>query len=280
MEHRRRPWSAAVAAALALLLTALAGCSGGGGGAAPKSAGESGSTTATPHRAQPTGIPGEWRLVFEDDFDGTSLNPAKWSKGNPYVDHGPITPPVGDKELDCYDAGQVAVHAGMLHITAEERQQSCDDRTLPYVSGMVNTKDKFSFTFGAMEARVDVPAAEPGVVANWPAFWAVGADWPNGGENDVMEGLHGKICAYFNSAAASTGSCSDSDLTGWHVFGAEWRSDRVDYYRDGVLVATLTEGITSDPMWLMLDNAVQPSIGGPTSVPATLRFDYVRVWQH
>ncbi|MQS15217.1 glycoside hydrolase family 16 protein [Streptomyces kaniharaensis] len=277
MELRRSPWCAMPAGALALLLTALAGCSGSGGGPA-SSARPSASSSRASRSVMPLGIPGDWHLVFEDEFDGTSLDTAKWSTGNPFAP-GAIAPPVNDKELDCYDAAQVAVRDGMLHVTAEARQQTCGDRTLPYVSGMVNSRDKFSFTFGALEARVNVPAAAPGVVANWPAFWAVGADWPHGGENDVMEGLHGLVCAHFNSAAASTGSCSDTGLTGWHVFGAEWQDGRVDYYRDGILVATLTQGITSAPMWLMLDNAVQPAIGGPTSLPATLSFDYVRVWQ-
>ncbi|MFD8086681.1 hypothetical protein ACFV4F_33860 [Kitasatospora sp. NPDC059722] len=296
MEHRRRgPRYAVPAAALALLLTALAGCSGTGGGpatatsasSAPPSAGSStGPSTGpsagspgSPRTVLPTGIPGDWHLVFQDDFDGTALDGSKWNVGNPYVEPQRITPPVGGQELDCYDAGQVAVRDGMLHITAVQKQQECGGKTLPYLSGMVNTKDKFSFAFGALEARVYVPAAADGSVANWPAFWAVGSDWPSGGENDVMEGLHGKICAYFNSATASTGSCAAGDLTGWHVFGAEWQNGRVDYYRDGVYAATLSQGVTSDPMWLMIDNAVQPTIGGPTSVPATLLIDYVRVWQ-
>ncbi|MEV7026016.1 glycoside hydrolase family 16 protein [Kitasatospora sp. NPDC093558] len=281
MDHRRRgPRYAVPAAALALLLTALAGCSGGGGG--PSTASSAGSATRSiePLRpVLPVGISGDWHLIFRDEFDGTALDSGKWSVGNPYVDPERINAPVGDKELDCYDADQVAVRDGLLHITAVQRQQSCGGKSLPFVSGMVNTRDKFSFAFGALEARVYVPAAADGSVANWPAFWAVGADWPSGGENDVMEGLHGKICSYFNSATASTGNCAGGDLTGWHVFGAEWRDGHVDYYRDGVYAFTLSEGVTSAPMWLMIDNAVQPTIGGLTSVPATLLVDYVRVWQ-
>ncbi|GAB7187743.1 beta-glucanase GH16 family [Kitasatospora sp. Ki12] len=268
-------------AAALLLLVALAGCSGGGGGgAAPGVASPSAVPTQLAAAAMPTGIPGDWHLVFEDEFDGGSLDRAKWSTGSPDAAHPDgVTAPVNTKELDCYDASQVSVRDGLLRITAVAKQQSCGGRTLPYVSGMVNSKGKFSFAHGAMEARIDVPAAAPGVVANWPAFWSVGADWPAGGENDVMEGLHGRVCSYFNSDIASTGSCADSDLTGWHVFGSDWQPGRVDYYRDGVLVATITAGVTSAPMWLMVDNAVQPSIGGPTAVPATLQVDYVRVWQ-
>ncbi|MFF7991156.1 family 16 glycosylhydrolase [Kitasatospora xanthocidica] len=279
--RRARTGRRGAAAAALLLLVALAGCSGGGGGgAAPGVASPPAVPTQLPAAAMPTGIPGDWHLVFEDEFDGGSLDRAKWSTGSPDAAHPDgVTPPVNTKELDCYDASQVSVGDGLLRITAVEKQQSCGGRTLPYVSGMVNSKGKFSFAYGAMEARIDVPAAAPGVVANWPAFWSVGANWPEGGENDVMEGLHGRVCSYFNSDTASTGSCTDSDLTGWHVFASDWQPGRVDYYRDGILVATITAGITSAPMWLMVDNAVQPDVGGPTLVPATLQVDYVRVWQ-
>ncbi len=229
----------------------------------------------------PFGIPGDWHLVFDDEFEGTDLDLAKWSLGNPDVAYpGRVTKPVNDDELDCYDADQVAVHDGALHITAVEREQTCGGRTLPYSSGMVNTRSTFSYAFGAVEARINLPAASPGVIANWPAFWTVGANWPTGGENDVAEGLHGQLCSYFNSPSGAVGHCTDGDFTGWHTLGAEWQPGRVDYYRDGVLAATITEGVTSQPHWLMIDNAVQPKIGGPTVVPADLQVEYVRVWQH
>ncbi|MEV0532430.1 glycoside hydrolase family 16 protein [Kitasatospora sp. NPDC050463] len=259
----------------ALLLAAAAGCTGH-----EVTAHSSTGPVRGVENALPAGIAGQWHLVFDDEFDGTALDTAKWSTGNPDPARpGRITEPVNDDELDCYDAGQVSVRDGALHITAVEREESCGGRTLPYVSGMVNSKGRFSYTFGAMEARLHLPAASPGVIANWPAFWSVGAQWPKGGENDVAEGLRGKLCSHFTSDVASTGRCTDDDFTGWHTFGAEWRPGRVDYYRDGVLAATIAEGVTSEPQWLMIDNAVQPAVGGPTVVPADLQVEYVRVWQ-
>jgi hypothetical protein len=38
----------------------------------------------------------------------------------------------------------------------------------------------------------------------------------------------------------------------------------------------VTSGITSAPMFLVLDYAA----GGPIQVPDTMKVDYVRVWQH
>ena len=39
----------------------------------------------------PTGVRGDWKLTFDDEFDGTSLDTARWSTG--WYGSG-ITPPV------------------------------------------------------------------------------------------------------------------------------------------------------------------------------------------
>jgi beta-glucanase (GH16 family) len=218
--------------------------------------------------------------VFQEDFDGTSLDEKKWSTGNHNMDgRSKVTPPVNSDELNCYDSDLVGVSNGSLHIRAIRKTETCGDRTMPYTSGMINTKKQFRFTYGALEARMHLPAAEPGVIANWPVFWQLGANWPIDGESDVVEGLLGHACFHYHSKMGSEGGCAKGDYTGWHTFGAHWRPGRMDYYYDGVLVGTLTENVTAAPQWLVLTYSVQPSVGGPTKVPSDLRVDYVRVWQ-
>ena len=59
----------------------------------------------------------------------------------------------------------------------------------------------FSFTYGYMEARIWLPGS--GEIADWPAFWADGQNWPTDGENDVLEGLGGQACAHFHNPAGA-----------------------------------------------------------------------------
>ncbi|MGI5404070.1 glycoside hydrolase family 16 protein [Streptomyces sp. CA-135486] len=229
----------------------------------------------------PRGIPGVWYSVFSDEFNGTSLDREKWATGNPDENGSTeITAPVNTDELQCYDSNLVDVSEGTLNITAIRKPATCGGKEMEYSSGMINSKDDFRQRFGALEARIYLPAATPGVIANWPAFWQVGPEWPITGENDVMEGLIGRACFHFYSKEGPRGQCATGDFTGWHTFGANWQPGRVDYYYDGVFVGAITEGITSAPQWLMLNNSVQPKIGGPTKLPAEMRVDYVRVWQH
>ncbi|CAL9635477.1 family 16 glycosylhydrolase [Streptomyces sp. NPDC057794] len=232
---------------------------------------------------RPEGMPGDWHLVFSDEFDGTGLNEEKWTVGSPYGSGGvDVTEPVNSDELQCYDSALVAVSDGALNIRAERKRVTCGGRTTDYASGMVNTRDHFQQRFGAVEARIHLPAAAPGVIANWPAFWQVGAEWPQDGENDVMEGLLGRACFHFRSApgdGGEKGGCAKGDFTGWHTYGANWQPGRVEYYYDGELVGAVTEGVTDVPQWFMLNYSIQPEVGGPTKLPADMRVDYVRAWQ-
>ena len=53
-----------------------------------------------------------------------------------------------------------------------------------FVSGRIDTRDRFQFRHGSVAARIKLPGGR-GV---WPAFWALGGgQWPETGEIDVME---------------------------------------------------------------------------------------------
>jgi beta-glucanase (GH16 family) len=221
----------------------------------------------------PDGIPGSWTPVFDDEFDGDSLSTANWHTG--WLGSG-ITAPVGGDEQECYDPAQVSVGGGYLHLDAVARSEQCGGETRAYASGMVNTDGLHEFTSGAFEARIYLPAAPDGGVADWPAFWADGQSWPADGEMDVMEGLSGQTCFHYHDPSGGPGGCADVG-PGWHVFGADWEGDTVTYYYDGHDVGSTTTDGSPEPQYLILNNAVGGA-GGQTA-PADMLVDYVRVWK-
>src|ERR1700761_2232084 len=154
--------------------------------------------------AMPTGLPGNWKLVFDDEFNGVSLDTSKWSTG--WLSSG-ITGPVNHKESECYDPSQVAVGGGSVNLTIIAKSESCGIDDPDYATGLINTAGKFTYTYGFLEARVWLPAANgaPNKVANWPAVWTDGQSWPYDGEDDIVEGLAGQVCAHFHSAAETSG---------------------------------------------------------------------------
>ena len=251
------------------------------------SASQPGRSASQPGRSavavKPTGVRGDWKLAFDDEFNGTRLDTVRWSTG--WYGSG-ITPPVDSREKDCYDPAQVTEGGGALGLTVIRKSEDCGISDPVYATGLVSTQGKFSFTHGFIEARVWLPAAagNPGEAANWPGVWADGQSWPEDGEIDIAEGIAGRVCAHFHGPAAPNGlgaggrtGCPDGNYAGgWHTFAADWEPGIVTYYYDGVDIGSVTSGITSAPMFLILGYAA----GNPYQAPDTMRVDYVRVWQH
>jgi beta-glucanase (GH16 family) len=140
----------------------------------------------------------------------------------------------------------------------------------------VSTHQRFTFTYGRMEARMWLPPGGDRGVWNWPTFWAVGSSWPTDGEIDVMEGSGGKACWHFHAVNTDPGGCVRlSPQSGWHTFAADWRRDRIDYYYDDRLVGSVTSGVTGAPMFLNFNHGVYSN--QTAHVPAEVLVDWVRV---
>jgi beta-glucanase (GH16 family) len=231
--------------------------------------------TANPaSRSQPLGVPGNWKLAFDDEFH--TMNLSDWQPNWLGANNTVSTKPVNSEEVECIDPAQSAVGGGVLTITATQR--SCNGYN--YASGLLESNGRFNFTYGYMEARMYLPSDGAGGIADWPAFWADGASWPADGEIDVMEGLDGPACWHFHYGTSSSpqqvGNCATGDFSGWHTYGADWEPGSITWYYDGKRVAQTTSGVTSQPMYLIVNLALKAQPIAPT----TMHVDYVRVWQH
>lgn len=232
----------------------------------------------------PVGILGRWNLILDDEFNGPSLNPAIWQAG--WYGSG-TTDPVNSLEDDCYSSNNVTFSGdGTVHLKVTATPSTCDGTTKPYTGALLSTNPYdgrasggFQYRYGALEARVYIPASGS-KVANWPAVWTVGqSPWPANGEADVMEGLGGRACFHFHSTSGAPGKCVAGGYTGWHTFASDWEPGSVTYYYDGVKVGQIKSGITSSPMFVCVDNTVSSSSLG-LAKPADMQVDDLRVWQH
>jgi beta-glucanase (GH16 family) len=232
---------------------------------------------------QPIGPGGKWNLTFDDEFTGTRLNTATWATG--WFGSG-VTAPVNSTEQECLAPGQVSVSGGNLNITVAKSSCTVGDKTYPYRSGLISSNPSsgapnqpsagFQQAYGFFQARIYLPGSN-GTIDNWPAWWTDGQNWPADGEMDILEGLGGQACYHFHSPAGGPGGCASGAFTGWHTYGANWEPGSVTYYYDGKVVGTISTGITSAPMYLILGDAVSATTGGP-SHPSTMKVAYVRVW--
>jgi beta-glucanase (GH16 family) len=256
-------------------------------GAKPVAAAPVSTATSTSSSTETPPIAGTWQTVFDDEFNGTSLNPV-WHTAQ-YWDHSVTV--VGKGELEAYDASGVSVSDGQLHLTARADNQY----GVPYVSGLVMTggdqsnpaQQKFSFQYGYMEVRAQIPKGQ----GLWPAIWMMPAGYDDqNGEIDVMEALGGNPSqAYFTVhrlGQLEQHTIVGADLSaGFHTYGVDWEPNEITWYLDGVAVATCTNQslIPHEPMYPIMNLAVGGNWGGPpsstTQFPASMNVDYIRLWQ-
>jgi beta-glucanase (GH16 family) len=108
----------------------------------------------------------QYNLIFSDEFntDGRSFYPGD----DPYWEAVDLWYwPTGD--LEWYDPGQITTADGNLVITMIEQ----DYHDLNFVSGMLQSWNKFCFTTGYVEVRVSFPG-NTGTPGFWPGVWSMG----------------------------------------------------------------------------------------------------------
>jgi beta-glucanase (GH16 family) len=228
------------------------------------------------------GIPGNWNLVLDSEFNGSSLNTSIWRAG--WFNTG-VTSPVNGHEGDCYNSNNVTFPGdGSMHLNVTAQPSTCSGTTYPYTGALVSSNPKdgrasggFQYTYGVVEARVYIPA-DGTQIANWPAVWTDGQSWPTNGEDDLMEGLGGTACFHFHDPLGGPGGCDATLTPGWHTFASDWQPGSVTYYYDGTKVGSITTGITTAPMYIILDNTISVDHGS-TSKPGSMDVQYVKVWQ-
>ena len=126
-------------------------------------------------------------LIFSDEFDGAALDPETWFFATGRGEEFNLPPGWGNNELQYYLPDNAQVENGILRITA--RRESFGGQ--PYTSARINTRDRFAFRYGRIEASIKLPAGQ-GI---WPAFWMLAQDSPYGtwaatGEIDIVEAVN------------------------------------------------------------------------------------------
>lgn len=192
-----------------------------------------------------------YKLVWSDEFSGTSLNEENWSYmiGNG-AEYG--NPGWGNSELEYYKKENVSVRDGELHITAKKEEVG----DFHYTSARIRTAGKVSFKYGKIEARIKLPAAR----AMWPAFWMLPEDfqvygaWPHCGEIDIMEANGGSPQAstaalhystsngqhtYVTGAKGYGGRGQQGSIADFHIYGIIWDVDQFEFYVDDSIILTV-----------------------------------------
>jgi Glycosyl hydrolases family 16 len=138
---------------------------------------------------------------------------------------------------------------------------------------------------GTYEARLYVPAGSNATIANWPAFYGSGENWPNGGEIDAFEAMGGTDFARYDPGL-SAGHLSGPAVTstpGWQTVDAVWGPGTLAVYTDGQLSDQWSSpyldisSTGTSAMWWTFDNFTGQD-GYNTGQPSTMKVQYFRYW--
>jgi beta-glucanase (GH16 family) len=260
-------------------------------------------------------------LVWSDEFTSSSStpaqpNPAVWTYdtggggfGNDELENycawGSNTSPCSTATPSEYVAAYPGTD-GVLYIVAQSSSAGV------YTSARLKTQGLFSFQYGRIEFRAQVPEAQ----GFWPANWLLGnnintVNWPACGEQDVLERVNAALTPDWNEGSVhGTGFTGGTGLgtqynfpSGqtaggeFHTYGMIWSPGSVAYYVDDPTSPYVT--YTPSSLTPLNDGAVWPfdagqanfillnlAIGGSypgspdssTPFPSNMLVDYVRIY--
>jgi beta-glucanase (GH16 family) len=250
-----------------------------------------------------------WQLVWEDDFNGSSLDQSKWTHdigtGSQYGMWG-----WGNGEKQYYQSQNTTVDSGIATITVKEEPNGIIDSwsaTSYFSSSKITTKGLFNFRYGKVEARIKTIDGQ----GFWPAFWMLPSNgsWPCDGEIDIMEQWGNDYLTNSTSGAAHLGTCPYSSSThfyetsssyissgsyadDFHTYSVIWKEDTITWYVDEIELFSLNPSsywsIPSQSAWpfnanewyIMINLAItQAGPNSNTVFPNQMEIDYVRVYQ-
>ncbi len=132
------------------------------------------------------------RLLWSDEFNGSSLNTSIWRT---YDGNGCQINlcGYGNAELEYYSPNNLSIadvpfEPGTRALAIRAQRQTVGSNQ--FTSGKVDTYGKVQIQYGMIEVRMASPSVATGL---WPAAWLLGTSpqtWPRNGEIDMMEQGH------------------------------------------------------------------------------------------
>ena len=262
-------------------------------------------------------VPDKWEIIWQDEFNATSLDTTKWTKIDRFTDIDfcltkdawladlekwkdiknitCFSYTTGNPELYDFADGKLLLHGIVNPDTITDPR--------PYLQGAIKSKRKFAFQYGKIEIRAKLEAA----TGSWPAFWMLSEKeiyekLPHrNGEMDIMERLNYEDSVYQTTHSHWTIEMKQKQNPPYfaksafnpdefNTFGLEWYPDKLVYLVNGkttyeypkIKGADAAQWPFDQPFYVMLDQQLGGGWVGeidPKDLPAKVTIDWIRVYQ-
>jgi beta-glucanase (GH16 family) len=276
--QRRNGFKRTMAALCGVLVVATLGALG------VAANGSSDSALVTTKFAATVSAPKGWRLAFISDFSGSNINTKVWGECYPWANPSQGCTNFGNvnEEKEWYTESQIHVKNGVLDLVASPKStagynERGGSKVYDCTSGMVTTFPSFDFTYGFVQITARIPFGRD----LWPAFWLVPQSWQWPPEIDILE--HWGTSSTARATLRPKGLPQQYSVVparginhGWHTFTLSWTKTRLTWWYDGKQVLTTTIGVPQQPMYLILNLAVDNA--SPGGCNGMLKVKSVKIW--
>lgn len=219
----------------------------------------------------------DYKLVWEDDFNGPELDTLKWNVRG-----------IGPRRIGYISEKAVEVEDGYLKLYALREGDSI-------LSGAVGTQKHFNPKYGYFECRAQMQSSY-GV---WAAFWLQSALISEGsdpakygteidifeffrevGKDTVQHALHWAYGPEMKSVGPMNSYLEGLSI-GFHIFALEWTPEKYVFYIDGIKFHEQRQGISHIGEYIILSMELPGTMEQleNTVFPDVFTVDYVRVYQ-
>ena len=229
----------------------------------------------------------QWHLLWHDEFDGTALDPTKWSPRG-----------IGKRESAIVVSdGATLDGTGILHLWVREK-----DGVLQ--NAMIGTQRKFDCRYGIFAARIRFPKS----IGQHGSFWMQPAKYERVENDAARSGTEIDVVEWFGTKRKDSGVTSNVYWPGtggkkvrrgemhdlskirrsktwdddFHVYSVDWSEQGYVFRIDGTEVERIAEGISQQPEYLILSLLTsdwEASYLDRKQLPDSMDVDWVRVWQ-
>lgn len=235
--------------------------------------------------------PSGYTLAWHDEFDGTQLDPAKWSHYAP----GPRRDAVNVPEAVTLDGqGHLVITTSRVEVPDEK---SAGKKRTEYHTGMITTRDTYQTRYGYFEARIQFQRE----IGHWSAFWIQTPTMANPVGDPATAGVEIDIIEYLRNGDYPTKAqhtihwdvrtpqqkrdfaapIIPAIAEGFHAYACEWTPDVLIFYVDGRETWRTTKAVPRREEYMILSLEVGKWADdiAKANLPDSMMVDWVRVYK-